>query len=178
MTAERWLPIPGYDGYEVSDQGRVWSHKTSRFLRPATIRRDASASTTYLSVCLYSSTGSRPWTVHRLVMLAFVGPCPDGLQTRHLNGDSMNNALDNLAYGTASENNIDTVRTGHHRKSQQTHCLRGHEYTPENTDAEVRGKGISRTCKECRRMRERRRYAHRKALTQSGRTDVPLAPTG
>ena len=42
--------------------------------------------------------------VHRLVLEAFVGPCPDGCETRHLDGNPSNNSLWNLLYGTASEN--------------------------------------------------------------------------
>jgi hypothetical protein len=40
-------------------------------------------------------------------MLAFVGPRPPGLEIRHLDGDPGNNALNNLRYGTRSENLVD-----------------------------------------------------------------------
>ena len=50
--------------------------------------------------------------IHQLVMLAFIGPCPLGLEIRHINGDSLNNQLHNMAYGTHSENMQDAVRHG------------------------------------------------------------------
>ena len=56
--------------------------------------------------------------VHRLVMLAFVGKCPDGLVVRHLDGDSTNNHLSNLTYGTQKENGEDKVKHGRTVKLQ------------------------------------------------------------
>ena len=50
---------------------------------------------------------------HRLLLLTFVGPPPfPGAQVRHLDGNPMNNALDNLAWGTAKENAADRDRHG------------------------------------------------------------------
>lgn len=48
--------------------------------------------------------------VHHAVLLAFVGPRPEGLLTRHLDGNCLNNRLDNLRYGTKSENSADFYR--------------------------------------------------------------------
>jgi len=43
-------------------------------------------------------------SVHLLVLIAFVGPRPEGLQGRHLDDDKSNNRLSNLEWGTASRN--------------------------------------------------------------------------
>ena len=51
-------------------------------------------------------------SVHRLVLEAFVGPCPPGCETRHLNGNPADNRLCNLAWGTHRENAADKVRHG------------------------------------------------------------------
>lgn len=52
------------------------------------------------------------WDVHRLVMHVFVGTCPSGQQVRHLDGNPANNRIENLAYGTATQNMADAVRHG------------------------------------------------------------------
>lgn len=50
--------------------------------------------------------------IHRLILEAFVGPCPEGQECRHIDGDPANNNLDNLAWGTPAENQADRVRHG------------------------------------------------------------------
>lgn len=50
--------------------------------------------------------------VHALVLMAFVGPCHDGMQCRHLDGNPTNNHVSNLAWGTRSENERDKILHG------------------------------------------------------------------
>lgn len=50
--------------------------------------------------------------VHRLIAEAFHGPCPEGMQCRHLDGNPSNNLPDNLRWGTATENQRDRVTHG------------------------------------------------------------------
>lgn len=50
--------------------------------------------------------------VHRLVAEAFIGPCPEGLQTRHMDGNPENNNVENLRWGSAAENAKDKERHG------------------------------------------------------------------
>lgn len=97
---EVWKDIPGYEGrYRVSDLGRVFSHITNRILKPAT-----GAKNKYLRVML--GAGNSQY-IHSLVLLAFVGPCPDGMEARHLNDNKLDCRLANLEYGTRGQNNID-----------------------------------------------------------------------
>lgn len=113
---ETWCPIPGHEGYEVSTLGQVrsGSRVLTQFLR--------GKKPGYLSV--YLGGGSQ--FVHRLVLLAFRGEPQEGEETRHLNGDQYDNRLENLAWGTRSENALDRVRHGTHFSSRKTHCPRGH----------------------------------------------------
>lgn len=114
MDAERWLPVVGWeDRYEVSDLGRVRGIRrqgTKGGLIKTTVDPRG-----YVRVGLW-----RPLTrrfnrfVHQLVLEAFVGPRPEGLQTRHLNDVKTDNALTNLCWGTPSENGYDQVRNGVH----------------------------------------------------------------
>ena len=143
---EHWLPIPGYEGkYEVSDQGRV----RSLLWGEPRLRKPVKHKFGYPQVML---AGGTQYEIHRLVLLAFVGPLPAGHVTRHLDGDVTNATLSNLTYGTASENNLDQVRHGTHWEANQTHCHRGHPFDDENTIWRPQGRG--RDCRTCKRERD------------------------
>jgi hypothetical protein len=157
---EQWQSVPGYEGYyEVSDHGRVRSLSRTMQRSDGTSRRFAGkifnphvGNPPYPQVTL-SKEGIR-WNtrMHVVVMLTFVGPCPEGMEIRHLNGISTDCRLDNLAYGTPTQNMTDNVTHGKHHNAIKTHCLHGHEFTPENTIAPVKGKSW-RGCRAC--MNER-----------------------
>ena len=88
---------------------------------------------------------------HRAVYEVTVGPVPDGLQLDHL---CRNRACVNPAHlepVTREEN----MRRAVWPNSLLTHCKRGHEFTPENTQRY----GNRRHCKTCRRLREEARRA-------------------
>lgn len=113
---ERWLPVVGYEGtYEVSDLGRVRSldrvdaagqNLKGRILKPSP------KSSGHLLVTLCNGN-RRMSPVHRLVMEAFVGPCPEGREVCHYpDHDKTNNRLDNLMYGTRSENKLQSAESG------------------------------------------------------------------
>ncbi|MFI8590108.1 NUMOD4 motif-containing HNH endonuclease [Dietzia maris] len=163
--AERWKPIPGYEGhYEVSDAGQVRSLDRvitrSNGAPYPTRGRVLSPSDAHPSGHLYvhlMAGGDCTRQVHRLVMAAFAGPCPEGMEVRHLNGDPTDNRLTNLAYGTRSENARDQVAHGVHNRASQVVCKNGHEFTPENTYVN----GSSRVCIECRRAYKRKWRAKR-----------------
>lgn len=55
---------------------------------------------------------TRSVRMHRAVLETRVGPCPPGLECRHLNGDPLDNRAGNLAWGTHSENARDGMRHG------------------------------------------------------------------
>ncbi len=57
--------------------------------------------------------------VHRLVLLVFVGPCPPGMGCRHLNGNPADNRLENLAWGTHTENMADRNRHGNYTRGSR-----------------------------------------------------------
>ena len=99
---ETFKPIPGYEGrYEVSDLGRVRSTYLNKqlILKPETKR-----GTEYQRVLLCVNNVRRHYSVHTLVLLAFVGPCPPGYECLHADHNPRNNSLDNLRWGTRSEN--------------------------------------------------------------------------
>lgn len=151
---ERWLPVPGYEGlYEVSDQGRVRSiprPRTSGGLRKA--ERHAHG---YAQVGLCRSGRRKMFTVHRLVLRAFVGEPQPGQECRHLDGDPSNNQLSNLAWGSRSENMLDAVRHGTHISAAKSACPRDHAYEDKR---DSRG---GRICLTCERVRMAAAYKRR-----------------
>ena len=56
-------PIPDYPDYMIYDDGRVWSNKTNKFLKPNNVGRG------YLTVELFNNSGSKRLLIHRLVQL-------------------------------------------------------------------------------------------------------------
>lgn len=66
----------------------------------------------YLAVTLHDRGRIRTEFIHVLVMCAFVGPKPSGLETAHLNGKPSDNRLENLAYVTRKENASHRARHG------------------------------------------------------------------
>src|SRR5262252_4052196 len=114
MVEERWLPviykgIP-FPGYEVSDLGRVRSHrrwlgsksenKSQVRILKATIRSGGrhAAHHGYFYVGLRRNGKRYYIDVHRLVLEAFIEPCPDGMQARHGPNGRFDNSVDNLCY--------------------------------------------------------------------------------
>lgn len=160
---ERWLPVPGYEGaYEVSDRGRVRSlDRITAQGRPCKgiVLTQLNGSKGYKQVGLHRS-GQTTHHVHRLVLLAFAGPAPEGMEVRHLNGDRTDNTLANLTWGTHLENMRDQREHGTHKNSVKTHCPKGHPYAGDNLKVEKSG---TRRCTVCRRESFRRVNARRSA---------------
>ncbi len=103
-----WLPVVGYEKqYEVSNHGQVRSTSRAHILKPDVHPRDG-----YLRVGLYKGGKARKFLVHRLVLEAFVGPCPSGLECAHEDGDPANNRLGNFRWDTRVNNFADRDRHG------------------------------------------------------------------
>ena len=69
----------------------------------------------HLCVCLVRDGTKCSRHVHRLVLEAFLGPCPPGLICCHNDGDPANNRLSNLRWDTYKSNSEDMLRHGTRR---------------------------------------------------------------
>lgn len=165
MTSERWLPVVGYEGsYEVSDLGRVRSlERRSTFDRlwPSVVLSPSSHPDGHLQVTLARRGSRRTRWVHRLVLESFVGPCPDGMEGLHRDGNPANNRLSNLGWGTRKANMRDQVRHGSHFYASKTACPHGHPYDENNTYNSPTG--THRKCRTCMRASAQRTNAKRRA---------------
>ncbi len=106
--------LDDWPGYAVSAGGVVVSGRTNGGKISATWRvlKLRASVRGYKAVTLRNRGDCRQATVHRLVLESWVGPCPAGCECRHLNGDKLDNRLENLCWGTSLENKEDRRRHG------------------------------------------------------------------
>ena len=187
---ELWKPVDYGTNYQVSSYGQVHNIKTGKYLA-GTINEDS-----YVRFCLSEGKKHKSFYAHLLVMEAFAGPCPEGMQVRHLDGNPGNNrwapgneeetkALGgNLIYGTSAENckDRDEVhgRNGHANKKNCGTC--DLPYDEENTYINPAGSRVCRNCvresgrrheqanreERARKKRERRAAAHDPEILTTG----------
>jgi len=116
ISTEIWKDIPNYIGlYQASNYGNIKSLKKKYgnngnykeiVLKPYPISRE------HLYVNLYKENKIKKYYIHRLILETFVGPCPLGMECRHLDGNPKNNRLENLKWGTHKENVQDSIGHG------------------------------------------------------------------
>jgi hypothetical protein len=119
--------VPGFPLYEVSDLGRVRSlprsYTRTRHGKVSTVttkpkflggwvKRAPDGSPDAVLVSLRRDGITVTDRLHRWVLLAFVGPCPHGLEGCHNDGNPLNNRRDNLRWDTRAANTADSVRHG------------------------------------------------------------------
>lgn len=111
-TVEQWRPVVGYEGtFEISDEGRVRS-VTGRILP---LHRNGGG---YPKVSLHG----KGYLVHRLVLEAFIGPEPEGMQACHFNDVGHDNHLSNLRWDYPRANMADQIRNRRY-KHQQSNAI-------------------------------------------------------
>lgn len=159
---ERWLAVPGYeDTYEVSDAGRVRS--IDRF---DSLGRSKSGVllTPWIDKKQRPNVGlkGKRVLVCSLVLAAFVGSRPEGMECCHGDGMAGNNQLENLRWDTRSSNAKDAVKHGTNHHSKKTHCPAGHPLVEENLVKWALRNG-TRHCLICQRSKSLESYYRNKA---------------
>jgi hypothetical protein len=126
MTTQRisetveYRDIPGHTGYRVGSDGSIWSRWKRKGLgrgRGTTMvlgdtwsrLRTPPDDHGYLVVQLGRG---KKFGVHKLVLLAFVGPCPSGQECCHSDNNKANPRLNNLRWDTSKSNTDDQRAAG------------------------------------------------------------------
>ena len=113
MTAERWLPVVGYEGwYDISSYGRVRRMKAYNNTFVGRILKEALDSRGYMFVLLSKKGVIGHFTIQWLVTEAFLGSRTDGKEVNHKDGNKTNNRIENLEYVTKSENALHAFALG------------------------------------------------------------------
>jgi predicted XRE-type DNA-binding protein len=122
---EIWKSIEGYDGYDVSNFGRVRSYHSNYGTikkEPLRILKPGLKKNGYFQVVLFKIIGGKrirtSILVHKLVAEAFIGKRPEykNIAICHNDGNKTNNADTNLRYDTYANNMADAVRHGSIKK--------------------------------------------------------------
>jgi hypothetical protein len=115
---EEWKEVPGFPGYQVSNQGRLRSfldsHRMGRAPADGRILAGGFDKDGYRRALLCADGGKtrKSLRIAPLVALLFIGERPPGAVLRHLNSSRTDDRAENLAYGTQKENMQDKKLTG------------------------------------------------------------------
>lgn len=143
------LPIPGFPGYFADNEGDIWTAKrrgSQRIDFPLVKMHPCPSQKGYLIVCLRTDGRAYTMPVHQLVLMAFEGPKPDGMEGCHYpDSDKTNNRPENLRWDIHAENGKDRYRDRTEKK-----CCACKTVKPlSEFHSSKRGDGLQGVCKEC-----------------------------
>lgn len=102
-----WKDIKGYEGiYQVSDDGHV--KRIYKTKKPKILKNRPSAN--YYTVSLSHKCNKKTYAVHRLVAEAFLVKPEGATEVNHLDGNKLNNNVENLEWVTQKQNRDHAMR--------------------------------------------------------------------
>lgn len=102
-----FYPIPGYESiYSISKCGMILSDRKFK------IKETHHSQSGYESLMLWVNNKYVHHSIHRLLALTFIPNPENKPQVNHIDGNKLNNHLDNLEWVTASENGMHAYMVG------------------------------------------------------------------
>lgn len=99
------VDIKGFEDYQITDDGRVWSKKNNKWLKPWMLKND------YLCVSLMKDGKKHNIRLHRIIAEAFI-PNPDNKPyIDHINTIRTDNSISNLRWVSHKENMNNPITT-------------------------------------------------------------------
>jgi len=96
--------IEGYEDYIIYEDGRIYSNKTKKFLKPCHSKKKSGYIP--IQICLYKNNNKKTFSISRLLMKHFkTNEYDEKLFVDHIDRDSTNNNLNNLRMCTRTQNN-------------------------------------------------------------------------
>ena len=121
-----WKPIENYNSlYEVNEKGEIrslyhWNgHKYEKRKKPY-ILKQSNTTTGYKKVELAKDGKKKSLRVHRLVAIAFIPNPMNKPYINHIDGNRINNCVENLEWCTQHENVVHAYETGLNKISHIT----------------------------------------------------------
>lgn len=114
---EIWKDIPGFDGYQASNLGRIRSLKRGK---ERFIGSKAKMPNGYIRC--YVHIKNKTYTIGRLILSAFIGPANNGEECDHIDRNPENNNLSNLRWVSRTENLLNRGNYGKGKLKGVSYC--------------------------------------------------------
>ena len=123
VSEVEYRDIPGFPGYRVGNDGSIWSWVQKRHVwKPLKGGVDKDG---YKKIILCNHGKRRYARVHILVLEAFSGPCPHGMEACHgPDNNRANNRIDNLRWDIHLSNIADKRKHGTHQEGEKHGCAK------------------------------------------------------
>lgn len=120
LELEIWKNIPGWEGYyQASNIGRirsldriVYSKEGRKFTFKGKILKPRRNKRGYFYLGLHKGGKIKSCTVHRLIALTFIPNPLNYPQVHHRDDNQVDNNVNNLKWGTISQNSHDAIKNG------------------------------------------------------------------
>ena len=149
--SEIWKDIEGYEGlYQVSNRGRVKSlerivmRKNGRpYSVPELIKERQIDHKGYDRIGLNKNGKKKRFFVHRLVLQAFNPSSDETLEVNHIDGNKLNNNVENLEWVTSSENSIHAFKNNLHNHQGERNTNASITDSEAKEIKKLKGKGLT-----------------------------------